>query len=341
MELIFSAIASGGLVGAANQYACLLIVAVASRFGLITLAPQMEFIESLWFIIVVAIFWIITLAPAYSSLLSPGLNNLINTISNFISGFLVPLSSGILSLAAVGVIVNLHPELKTLLDTLRFFNEAGNIGPASYFVAAGGAVSATALTGMRALSKPVFSASTGTTGTVDASLYATLENLASVVWMGLAYLFAKIDPWLLVALFVVAALLIFALLLFAVYQLKRLKIGLGKVLYLAQVEPKAGLSIVTEFFVWGSGWLAWKAWGRGALMLFFLALWLVIFLLVQPLFVSLFSFLPPLLPVVGFLTVTLLLLIFISIGFYSSRALLHEIEGSLKNSEKASSSPKI
>ena len=326
MEIILSSIASGGLLGAANQYACLLIVAITARFGLIEIAPQMAFMETIWFIIMVAVLWVITLAPAYSAMLSPGVGHAINAISNFISGFLVPLSSAVLSLAAMGVIVNMHPELQQMMESLRFLNEAGNIGPLGYFIAAGGAASATVLTGMKALAKPAISTGTGTTGTVSAPLFATFENLASVVLMGLAYLFARLDPWLLVALFVVIILLVILLVLYAVRQMKRLRIGLGKVLHMAQTEPKAGLAIIAEFFVWGSGWLAWKSWGRGSIMLFFLALWLVCFFLVQPLFVALFTWIPPLVPVMGFLSILLLIVIYAAIGFSSARALLREIE---------------
>lgn len=326
MELILSTIASGGLVGAANQYACLLIVSIAARLNWIALSPQMAFMESLGFIIVTAVFWLLTIAPAFGSFLSPGLSNLVHTLSGILSGFIVPVSSAILSLAAIGVIVDFNPEMQKFLESLKFLNDAGSFGPTGYFVAAGGAVAATTITGLRALSKPAISASTGTTGTVDAPLFSILENVAAIVLMGLAYLFARINPWLLVALLAVAILLVLALVAYAIYQLKKLKTGIGKVLYLAQAEPRAGLAIVAEFFVWGSGWLAWKAWGRGAIMLFFLALWLTTFLLVQPLFIGLFAIVPFLIPIVGFLSILLLILIFVSIGTYSARALLHHIE---------------
>jgi len=325
LELILSAIASGGLVGAANQYACLLIVAAAAKFNLITLSPQMSFLESTWFIVITALMWLLTLAPAFGTLLSPGITSFFNAISNFISGFLVPLTSAILSLAAVGVIVNLQPDLQELMESLRFLNEAGNIGPVGFLVAGGGAVSATALTGLRALSKPAISSSTGTAGTVSAPLYATLENLGSFLLMGLAYLLVRINPWLLVALFVITIFLVLALFVYALYQIRRLKTGLGRLLQIAQAEPKAGLAIVAEFFVWGSGWMAWNVWGRGVLMLFFLALWLVLFLLAQPLFVGLFVFFPPLMPIIGFLTTLLLIIMYISTGYFSASALMRDL----------------
>ena len=55
MALVFSAIAAGGLVGAANQYACLLVVAIAARAGLVTLSEPMGFMGDWWFIAVVTV----------------------------------------------------------------------------------------------------------------------------------------------------------------------------------------------------------------------------------------------------------------------------------------------
>jgi len=42
MELVLSAISSGGLVGAANQYLCLIIISVAAKSGPVRLAPQVS-----------------------------------------------------------------------------------------------------------------------------------------------------------------------------------------------------------------------------------------------------------------------------------------------------------
>ena len=68
-------------------------------------------------------------------------------------------------------------------------------------------------------------------------------------------------------------------------------------------------------------------------MLFFLALWLVLFLLVQPLFLGLFGFFPPLLPIIGFLTTLLLLTLYISIGYFSASALMRDLVYRLNISE--------
>lgn len=331
MELILSTIAAGGLVGAANQYLCLLIVAVAARLNVITLSDQTAFISSFWFIGITAFLWLITLAPAYSSLLTPGIGNAVNTVSNFISGFLVPVSSAIISLAAIGVIVSLNPNLKQMLETFKVLTQAGNIGPTGYAIAAGGAVSATALTGMRALAKPAISASTGTAGTISAPVYATLENVASIVVMGIAYILAKIDPWLLVAIFAVTLALIVGMVIYALRQLRKLKMGIGRALYLAQINPRAGLAIVVECFVWGIGWMTWRQWGRGVLMLFFLSLWAIIFFIIQPMFVALFSFFPPVVPFVGVLSIVILLMAYFSIGLRSASRLMNHIQTCVEN----------
>jgi hypothetical protein len=72
MELVLSAIATGGLVGASDQYMCLLIVGLATNLKWITLAPALSFMGSWWFIAIVFVFWLLTVAPSYASLLSPG-----------------------------------------------------------------------------------------------------------------------------------------------------------------------------------------------------------------------------------------------------------------------------
>ena len=168
MELVLAAIAAGGLVGASNQYLCLLLVSAAAKLELIELAPRMEFFESWWFIGIVALFWVITTAPAYASMLGPGVMNTVNTVTNFVSGFAVPLSGAMLSLAAAGVIADMHPELRTVLDSIGLFDPEGGIGTSGFLVAGGGSLAASLLTGSRFLAKPALSSSTGTAGTAAA-----------------------------------------------------------------------------------------------------------------------------------------------------------------------------
>jgi len=64
MELLLSAISAGGLSGAADQYLCLIILSVAARLDLVSLAQPVAFMESWWFIGIVALFWVLTTLPA-------------------------------------------------------------------------------------------------------------------------------------------------------------------------------------------------------------------------------------------------------------------------------------
>ncbi len=283
MELLLSAISSGGLVGMANQYMCLLILAVAARLDLIRLAAPVEFMESWWFIAIVALFWVVTVLPAYSSLLSPGVMNVVNTITNFLSGFVVPISGALLTLASVGVIAEMHPELYHILETLRIFSPDGkSVGAVGWMMAGGGALTATALTGARFLAKPAISTTTGSTASVSAPAYATVENVAALVLMTLAYFLMQVNPWLLVGLLAVMTLAILVILVWAVYQLWRLGKGIGRLVRLIESHPRAGLAVVAEFLVWGSGRLLWGYVVPGLVRLVMWALWLTTLLFLLP-----------------------------------------------------------
>ncbi len=281
MELLLSAISAGGLVGASNQYLCLLLVSIAAKVGLITLAGPMEFMKEWWFIGLVALFWVLTVAPSYATLLGPGIMNALNTISNFLSGFVVPLSGAIFSLAAAGIIIDLNPTLRNLLMTIQLFKSDGSLGFHGYIVAGGGALLASALSGMRFLAKPGLSASSGVIGSYSAPIYASLENASSVILLALLFLLARINPWLLVALFVIVALLILCILAFAIYQLWRLSLGLGKLLRLFGAHPGAGLAVIAEALVWGSGWIIFGKRRRGLPRLILWVLWLALILLLS------------------------------------------------------------
>ncbi|MCJ7622299.1 MAG: DUF4126 family protein [Anaerolineaceae bacterium] len=334
MELILSTISAGGLVGAANQYACLLIIAISARLKIITLTSQMSFMSSYWFIAIIAVFWLLTMAPAFASILSPGVMNVVNTITNFLSGFLVPFSSAMLSLASIGIFANINPEMNKILETMRFFDIDGKLSSTSYLVAGVGGTSALMLTGMRSLAKPALSASTGSTGTISAPIYAFLENISAIILMFLAYLLGKTNPWLLVELFACVVIVILVAFGFAIYQLLKLKKGIGRLLFLAQVEPKAGLAIATEFFIWGLGWFIWKIWGRGAFMIKAEIIWELIFLFIQPLFISLFAFFPPIMPLIGFISIVFLILVFIGIGLGSAKALMKIVDQKENNHQE-------
>lgn len=277
MELLLSAISAGGLVGAANQYLCLLLVSVATKVGWISVTPEVTFVADWWFMVIVAAFWILTVLPAYGSLLSPGVMNVVNTTVNILSGFVVPASAALLTLASIGVISGEHPELLDLLRTLQIFGAEGEgIGRMGWLMSGGAALTAATLTGAKFLAKPALSAVTGTVGTTSAPIYATVENVASPVLMLVGYLLMKVNPWLLVALVALVGLAIVAVLVWAVTQLRRLGRGIGEVIGLIETHPRAGLAIVAEFLIWGLGWLIWKHWVRGAVRLVFWALWMAL-----------------------------------------------------------------
>jgi len=283
MELLLSAISTGGLSGAGNQYLCLIIISVAAKLDLVSLAPPVAFMESWWFIAIVAVFWVLTALPAYGSLLSPGVMNAINTVVNFLSGFIVPASAALLTLASLGIIAEMNPELYDILQTLQVFDPSGqSVGKVGWLVAGGGALTASALTGAKFLAKPALSTATGTAGTASAPAYATVENVASVVLMALAYVLSQINPWLLVGLLALVVLTLVVVLAWSVYQLWKLGKGIGRVIRLVETRPQAGLSVVAEFLVWGSGWLIWKNWTRGLVRLGLWGLWITTIFFLLP-----------------------------------------------------------
>lgn len=318
MQLILSAISAGGVIGIADQYLCLFIMGLAARFGFIQLMPQMGFMSSTWFLILAGVLWVLTVAPAYSSFIAPGIMNAINAVVNFVSGFVVPISSAMLSLASVGAIVNLDPQLKAMFDTLQIFNGQGGLGTTGYVIAGGSAVTAVTLTGIKALAKPAIGVSTGTVGHVSAPAFATFEAVASFVVMGILYILTKIDPTLLIVLLVVVVVLAVAVLAYAVYQLWLLKRGIGRALRLAQEHPKAGLAVAVEFCVWGLGWLVWGRYARAVIML---CVWVLMLaaLVVGP---GLVAFFPPL----SIVVFGVLLSVYALVGFNSAGALMQTLE---------------
>jgi hypothetical protein len=280
MKVVLAAISAGGVIGAADQYMCLLVISILAKTGLIELSPDMSTLfESWWFIGVIAVFWLVTIAPAYASTLGPGVMNVVNTVVNFISGFMVPASAALMALASAGIIVGMDPELSNSLQAMRLFdlNGDGNIGD-GLFVIGGSALTASALTGAKFLAKPALNTVTGTAGTVSAPIWATVENIASVVLMVLLVVLLQIDPWLLVVLFVIVSIVILGVLVYTVYRLWKLAKGIGRVVYLIENRPKVGWSIVAEFFVWGAGSMIWQKWSRGIFRLVLWILWWVVLL---------------------------------------------------------------
>lgn len=318
MQVALAAMSAGGLVGIADQYLCLLIVAIAANQKLIKLAPQMAFMEAGWFIAIIGLFWIVTVAPAYSSLIAPGIMNLINTIINFLSAFVVPISSGMLALASAGVIVDLNPDSQQMLETLRLFGSDGGVGTPEMMVAGGSALMATTLTLVKGVSKPAIGTATGTVGHVSAPIYATLENLTSIILVGLVYVLINVNPWLLVVLLIIVSIISLIVLSLAIYQLWKLGKGIGRLFRLIQTNPKAGWAVVAEFFVWGAGWLMWKTHNRGGIML---VVWIVYGLLWW-----IFFGIASLLPILLLFYLPLSVMLFAFIGIFSARALMRRFD---------------
>ncbi len=81
----------------------------------------------MWFLAISAVFWLVSIAPAYASLLTPGIMNAIIPFktSSPVSGACVIC---MVALASVGVITALNPELQSVLDSLQIFNLQGNLG---------------------------------------------------------------------------------------------------------------------------------------------------------------------------------------------------------------------
>ena len=239
------------------------------------MVPQVGFVRSWWFIGVVALFWALTVLPAYATALGPGVMNVVNIVANVLSGVFVPVSGAVLALSAAGVIADMNPTLYELLMTLRIFDPDGSgIGNIGWAMAGGAGVTAAALTGAKFLAKPALSSATGMLGTASAPIFATVENVSAVVLMVAAYLLGRVNPWLIVALLAMAIVAILAALVWAIYQLRKLGKGIGRVVSLIETSPRRGLAVLGEFFVWGSGSLGWGHWARGALRLTLWAAWL-------------------------------------------------------------------
>ena len=321
MELVLSSIAAGGLIGASDQFLCLIILSVAARFGWVNLSGPMSFMGSDWFVVLVIIFWILSIAPSYATLLSPGIMHVINSITNFLSGFLVPLSSALLALASAGVIASLNPDLKQMLETMFIFTPQGGIGTTGMAISAASATLGTGMTLMKGVSKPAVSASTGIAGNASASIYTTLENLAAVGLMALAYWLTTINPWLLVALTGFLFILITTIMVYGFIQMRKVKRGLTRVLELTQTNPRAGLAIITECVVWGVGWFAWKAWARGTVMFLAWLLFVTVAIAIQAPALAIGLIFPPF----PLLVIALCILVYLYVGVSSSRALMEHL----------------
>jgi len=168
---------------------------------------------------------------------------------------------------------------------LQLFDSDGDsvIGGPGLLVIGGSALTASALTGTKFLAKQAIGVGTGTAGTpITGPVFATIENLASIVLMALLYILSSINPWLLVGLLALVLLLILGMLGHALYRLWKLAKGVGRVIHLIETRPRTGLAILAEFFIWGLGSLFWKKWSRGIFRVVLWMLWLLAIFLIIP-----------------------------------------------------------
>lgn len=318
MQIILSSAAAAGLIGVSNQYLFVLLLGLLGRFGLFRFPNEMSFMTGNIFLGVVGALWILSIAPAYSSMLAPGIGNAVNTVSNFVHGFVVPGSAALTALATAGIIANVHPELRSVMEAIRVFQPDGGIGTAGVVIASAGAIAATGLTITKAAAKPGLSASTGTTGHAAAPIFATLENIGSVVMVGLFWVLTNIDPRLIIGLFAVLAILCIGTLIYACYLLWRLGTGIGHVLRLMEQQPKVGWAIALEAITWGGGSFIWRYESRGWLRAGAWVLWV--------LFIAVVGLPSIFVPFIGVLIVAFQLSVWVFVGIRSARSLLRMLD---------------
>lgn len=334
MQVLLSAMSAGGLVGVTNQYAFLFAMAVASRLNLIELGPSFKFMESYFFMGAVGVLWVLVVAPAYSAIIAPGIMNVVDTISGFVHGFVMPASSALVAAASVGVIASVDPTLQASLEAINLVHPDGNITPTSAAMMAGSSAIAISLTAAKAIGKRSLGTAAGIEGTpTGPAIWATLESILSVVIVALFIWLSQLDPRLLIALLAVMSTLVVGATLYGLYQLYRLAKGVGKVFRLMETQPKAGWAIALEGFVWGGGALVWDYSARAFTRMFFWMLWLVTVIFAIPaltiIFEGIVAPIPPLLivpPIIGtWLTITFIML-GVLVGLRSAKSLMKLLE---------------
>jgi len=283
MELLISAMSAGGLVGVTNQYAFLIALSLASRYGLVEMGSGFKFMMSWPFIIAVAVLWVIQVAPAYASTAAPAVGNVLDAISGFVHGFVMPASSALVALASVGIIANLDPELQASIEAIHLINPNGTPTATTAVLAVGSSAIAMVLTGTKAVGKRSLGAATGADlapGTP--AIWATVESILSIVVVGLFIFLSRIDPRLLTVLLIVFAVIIFGATGYALYMLYRLAKGIGKVFRLIEANPRAGWAVALEAVAWGSGSLMWDYTNRATARILMWAAWVITLVIILP-----------------------------------------------------------
>jgi len=310
-QFIFTSIMSGGAIGPADQYLCLILLSIASRSNWMQLPKEVNFISSGWFLILVGIIWIATVLPAYGSLIDPVFLRAVNTTVGLMGGILVPASGALLSLATANFISPTETATMSNSDL--------------WLIGGGGAAVASTFTFVKFLIKPMLATATGMATTpFSAAVYKTIENIISLILMAAIYFLGSLNPWLLALLMATVGIILFALLIFALYQLWKLGQGIGKVLRLFETNPKAGFAVLLEPFIWGSGWILMKGWQSGSSKL---VLWGGSLIIIWGILPIIFFIVPPLAATIPFLVSFGAIYL---IGIKSSKKLLLVIEAESK-----------
>ncbi|MGC1377347.1 MAG: hypothetical protein WA821_14040 [Anaerolineales bacterium] len=319
MTSIFASIVSGGAIGVADQYLCLLLLSLATRFNMVQLPSEVNFMASEWFIILIGIVWVITVLPAYGSMIDPVFLRFVNTTIGLFSGILVPASGALLSIATANFVGASSGTAYNALQTIAY-HSGGAQSSDLWLIGGGGAVCASLFTFVKFLIKPMLATASGMAATTaSAAVYKTVENITALIVMAAIYFLAS-HPWLLILFMAVVSIILLAVLIFALYQLWKLGQGIGKVLRLFETNPKAGFAVMVEPFVWGFGWILMKGWNSGGakLLLWGVSLFIIWFVLPIMLF-----FIPPIAATIPFVA-TFGAIYFI--GLNSAKKLLEAIE---------------
>ena len=308
IQMMFAAILSSGTIGVADQYLCLFLLSMASQFNLVQLPAEVHFMASVWFLIIIGVIWVATVLPAYGSLIDPIVLRVVNTTVGLVSGVLTPASGALLALATAYFVA----------PSTMAHASSSNL----WVIGGGGAALASTLSFAKFMIKPMIATATGMAATtISPAVYKTVENGLSLVMMAAIYFLGSINPWVLVAFMVVVAVLFLTIIVFTIYQLWKMKQGIGKVLRLFKTNPKAGFALVLETFVWGSGWVLMKGWRAGAFKLVLFALSAAVIWFFLPV---IFIFIGPISAVIPFIASIAVIYL---IGLSSSRKLLKTIEG--------------
>ncbi len=142
MEIILLTLTLGAIVGISDQWTCLFLLSLATRFNFIPLSSQMSFINSDIFLGATLLLSLLTNTPSLFTHVPKRFEGTIN----FISGFCIPITAPLFVIVILNYILQLYPDLKSGMQVLRFFDQSGIIGKESFPLLAIASVSASVIT---------------------------------------------------------------------------------------------------------------------------------------------------------------------------------------------------